>query len=303
LIDAWRALGADIQAVEKPSALPLRIRGKSLDGGALTMPGDVSSQFISGVIMGAPLLRTALDLRIQGAIVQHAYVLMTLDMMHAFGVEVEHDDALSRMRIAPQGYTGQSLDVEADASTAGYFFALAALNQGTVRVTNLGSGTRQPDLQLCDVLERMGCGVIRDRAFIEVQGPPKLRGNLDISMQAMSDQTLTVAALAPFADGPITLRDVAHIRHHESDRIGAMCTLLQQLKVPVTERPDGMTITPAQPVGSVCSTYDDHRIAMSLAVLSTRTPGVVLKDPGCVSKTCPTFFEALSALGIGVDLR
>lgn len=303
LVDAWKRLGARVECTEEAGALPLRIEGRPLAGGTLSMPGHVSSQFISGVILASPLLTSPLDLRIEGAIVQHAYVLMTLDTMAAFGVKAEHDPGLTHVRVAPQHYQGRTLDLEADASTAGYFLALAAVHRGTVRITNLGSGTRQPDLQLCDVLERMGCAVQRTDAWVEVTGPERLRGGFDVSMKAMSDQTLTVAAIAPFADGPISLREVAHIRHHESDRIGAMCTLLRQLKVPVEEHDDGMTITPAQPVGTTLDTYDDHRVAMALAVLGTRTPGVVLRDPGCVSKTCPTFFSELRALGIGVDLR
>jgi len=303
LLEVLTTLAARITPQGEPGALPLRIEGRRLPGGQLTMSGNVSSQFISGVLMAAPLLSSPLTLHIDSPIVQQAYVLMTLDMMEALGVTATFDDALTTFTVKPQPYLGKAIDLEADASTAGYFLALAALNQGSVRVTNLGAHTRQPDIQLSDVLERMGCTVQRTNTFVEVQGPPRLRGGFTVSLKEMSDQTLTVAALAPFADGPITVRDVAHIRHHESDRIAAMCTLLRSMKVPVEEHPDGMTISPAQPVGTSLHTYDDHRIAMALAVLSTRTPGVVIEDPGCVSKTCPTFFGELQALGLDVDLR
>jgi 3-phosphoshikimate 1-carboxyvinyltransferase len=267
------------------------------------MSGKVSSQFISGVLMASPLAAGPVTVRIEDHIVQHAYVMMTLDMMRDFGVQVEHDPALTRMHVRPAAYIGRELDLEADASTAGYFLALAAISQGSVRIDNLGADTRQPDIKLCDVLERMGCRVRREAGSIELEGPPVLSGGFTVSMKELSDQTLTLAAIAPFARGPITLTEVAHIRHHESDRIHAICEVLGALGVRTDEHPDGLTVHPAVPRGGSVPSFDDHRVAMSTALIGTRVPGVVIQDPGCVSKTCPTFFEELGKCGVPVTLR
>lgn len=305
LFAALRALGAQIADLGEPGALPVRIAGSGLGGGEVTLSGSVSSQFISGVLIASPYARAPVTVRIADHIVQHAYVMMTIDMMRDFGVDVEHDPGLQRMHVSPQRYRGRDLPLEADASTAGYFFALAALSSGRVRVTNLGSATRQPDIKLLDVLARMGCAVDRGRDFVEVRGPARLRGGFTISLKELSDQTPTLAALAPFADGPITITDVAHIRHHESDRIAAVSGNLRALGVDCEEHPDGLTVRPGPlPAlhGARLPSHDDHRIAMSMALIGTRVPGVEILDPGCVSKTCPTFFSELERLGVRVEL-
>jgi 3-phosphoshikimate 1-carboxyvinyltransferase len=164
---------------------------------------------------------------------------------------------------------------------------------------------------MLDVLERMGCTVLRGGNFVEVQGPQQLKGGFAVSMQRWSDQTLTVAALAPFADGPITLTDSAHIRHHECDRLAAICTELRKLGIRADEHRDGMTVHPGLPNPNPnpnhapepvsLDTYDDHRMAMSLALIGAKAGPLRIADPGCVSKTCPDYFERLSALGIQVE--
>ena len=303
LFTTLRTLGAEIACLGAEQALPVRITGTGLQGGEVSMAGDTSSQFISGILMAAPYAKVPTTIRVRGGIVQHAYVMMTIDMMRDFGVQVEHDAALTRMHVPGQAYQGRQLDLEADASTAGYFFALAALTQGRVCVANLNTRTRQPDIKLLQVLTRMGCQVTENAAGITLQGPPRLRGGIEVDMREMSDQTLTLAALAPFATGPVRIRGVAHIRHHESDRIAVMCAALRQMQVTVEEHPDGMTIQPATPRGQQLESHDDHRVAMSLAVMGARVPGIVIEDPGCVSKTCPAFFDVLREVGIAVDLR
>ena len=298
LVDALRGLGATIDYVDGNAGLPLKIEGGGLDGGRVTMSGSVSSQFISGVLIASPYAALPTQIDISDHIVQHAYVMMTIDMMADFGVTVEHDPELTHMRVEPQRYVGHAVDLEADASTAGYFFALAALTGGRMRVSNLTYKTRQPDVKWVDVLERMGARVQRTDHDLTVEGPQRLQGGFTISMKEMSDQTLTLAAVAPFADGPITITDVAHIRHHESDRIAAMCEVLRTLGVKVDERPDGMTIHPSVPHAGTVSSHDDHRIAMSASLMGAKVGGVEITDPGCVSKTCPTFFEELSKVGV-----
>ncbi|KAB2850251.1 MAG: 3-phosphoshikimate 1-carboxyvinyltransferase [Hyphomicrobiaceae bacterium] len=301
LFDTLRAGGAHIQCPESANCFPAVISGDSFRGGKLRMSGNVSSQFISGVLLGAAHSPEGVKLAIKGGIVQSAYVLITLDAMRHFGASVEADEGLSRFNVAPGGYRAHDLEVEADASTATYFAALAAVTGGSVTLSNLAPGTRQPDFGFLEILERLGAKVERKPGGTTITGTGKLKGGFAIDMRPLSDATLTLAALAPFADGPITITGVAHIRHHESDRIAAMCRSLEQLGVPVVEREDGMTISPAAPRFAVLDTHEDHRIAMSLAVLGLAGAGVELREPGCVSKTCPTFFDLIAGLGAKVE--
>lgn len=303
LVRALNAAGASIRYTDRDGRLPIAIRASGLAGGRLHMSGDVSSQFLSGMLLAAPYAAKPTHIAVEGGVVQRAYVGMTIDLMRRFGAEVAHGDRFDRFEVTPRPYEGQSLAIEADASTACYFLAYAALTGGQVRIANLRSDTLQPDLGFTDVLERMGCRVRKGPDGVELRGPERLKGGFAVSLNAMSDQTPTLAAIAPFADAPITITGVAHVRHHECDRIAAMCASLRALGIRAEERPDGLTVHPGTPVGGRLSTYDDHRIAMSLALIGAKTPGIRLADPGCVAKTCPTFFEELSRLGMGVRLK
>ncbi|WP_076348279.1 3-phosphoshikimate 1-carboxyvinyltransferase [Alicyclobacillus vulcanalis] len=302
LFRALRTLGADIVPLERPETLPIRLRARGLSGGAVEMSGAQSSQFVSGVLIAAPYAKAPTEVRIVDHIVQHAYVEITLDMMRDFGARCSADDELTSISVEPCGYRGRAYDIEADASTACYFFAAAAATGGRVRVTNLTQNTRQPDVHFVDVLAKMGCDVKSSRAGIEVRGPEKLRGGFSISMKEMSDQTLTLAFLAPLADGPIEITGVGHIRHHESDRLRVIVETLSRLGVRAEEREDGVRIEPGTPRRAVLASYDDHRVAMALSVLALGADGLEIEDPGCVSKTCPTFFDHLRALGVPVEL-
>ncbi|WP_240376237.1 3-phosphoshikimate 1-carboxyvinyltransferase [Bacillus piscicola] len=300
LMEALETLGAEVEYIEKEGFYPLRVKAHGLTGGEVQISGKVSSQFTSGLLLAGPYAKKAVKVTIPDHIVQHAYVKITLDLMKQFGVEATYKDDLSEMVVPVSGYTGRDMALEADASTASYFMALAAVTNGRVRINNLTMQTNQPDIYMTDIYERMGCRVIKGDGFIEVEGPEQLRGAFDISMKEMSDQTLTLAAIAPFADGPITLREVEHIRHHESDRITAVCTELKKLGIEVEEFQDGLKVYPGVPQGGVLHSYDDHRVAMALSLIGTKVPGIVIEDPGCVSKTCPTYFELLEKAGVPV---
>ena len=298
LFDALRSGGAVIESLERDNCYPVRIVGGSFAGGDLTMSGNLSSQFISGILMGAPHTEKGIRLTVDGGIVQSDYVRITLDTMAHFGVGVSVNDDFSGFEVEPQSYVGKDLAVEADASTATYFSALAVATGGDITLQNIGENTRQPDYAFHAILELMGANVTRGAGQTRVQMSGPIRGGFELDMRPLSDASLTVAALAPFADGPITITNVAHIRHHESDRISAMCQSLSKLGIKVEEREDGMKIFPGTPQPATLDTFEDHRMAMSLAVLGIAGNGVRLNNPGCVSKTCPTFFEDLAKLGV-----
>jgi 3-phosphoshikimate 1-carboxyvinyltransferase len=195
---------------------------------------------------------------------------------------------------APQRYRSRTYAVEPDASAASYFFAAAAITQGEVTVEGLSRASLQGDVDFCDCLEQMGCQTRYEQDRITVVGRP-LHG-IDVDMNSISDTVQTLAAVALFADGPTTIRGVAHIRHKETDRIHALAVELRKLGADVDEREDGLKITPQPLHGAEIDTYDDHRMAMSLALVGLTVPGVVIRDPDCTAKTYPGFFRDLETL-------
>ena len=301
LVEALRALGGRVDYAGEEGRFPLAVHGAGLEGGEVTIPGNVSSQFTSGVLLAAPYARRPVTVRVAGGMVQPAYVQITLAMMRAFGGEVEASDDLSQTTVKPSRYQGQKIELEADASSAAYFFALAAASGGTVTVTNIGSATLQPDLGFVYVLERMGAQVEVTLQQTTVRGPAKLRGGFSVSLKAMSDQTPTLAALAAVADAPITITEVAHVRHHESDRIAVMAAELAKLGIRSEGHPDGLTVWPGRPRPARLDPHDDHRIAMALSLLALRAPGLEIANPGTTSKTFPQYWDYLERLGFGVE--
>jgi 3-phosphoshikimate 1-carboxyvinyltransferase len=294
LLDALRQLGADAVAESPGGCPPVFVRAGGLRGGRATVAGDISSQFLSGLLMAAPYADADVELVVDGSLVSRPYVDMTLAVMASFGVRLECPEA-SRFRVsAPRHYRGRRYAIEPDASAASYFFAAAAITQGEVTVEGLSRGSLQGDVAFCDCLAEMGCEVHSAADSITVVGKP-LRG-IDVDMNAISDTVQTLAAAALFADGPTTIRGVAHIRHKETDRIHAMATELRKLGAEVEEHADGLTIAPRILHGAEIDTYDDHRMAMSLALAGLRVPGVVIRDPGCTAKTYPRYFDDLRRL-------
>lgn len=316
LIDALQQLGASIDYLSANEGLPLLVHGSRLKGGHVTIPGDVSSQFLSGLLIASPLAEQEVTIQVEHDLVQPAYIGITVQLMRQFGADVEHSADFMSFKIKPTGYKGRHTVLEADASTACYFLSIGALTSGTVRVTNVGYDSYQPDAKFVDVLEQMGCSVVKDATFLQVTGVEQLKGGFTVDMKPMSDQALTIAALAPFADAPITVTNVAHIRQHESDRIAVICDSLRTIGVQVEEHHDGFTVYPMdktiekhgtekltlQPLVTL-DPHDDHRQAMVYALLSLKIGGIRILDPGCVSKTCPTFFKELARLGVSTQFR
>jgi len=271
------------------------IKASGLDGGTVRVKGDISSQFLSALLLVAPFARRDVTIEVDGPLVSGPYVAMTEQMMQQFGFQVDSDWEETRFHIPSQCPTAVPVfEIEPDASAASYFFAAAAIAQGEVTVARLGAWSIQGDLRFLDVLGQMGCEVACGPNDSTVKGRP-LRG-VDVDMNDISDTVMTLAAVACFADGPTTIRNVAHIRHKETDRLAALATELRRLGAGVEEFADGLTITPWPLRGAEVETYNDHRMAMSLALVGLRVPGVVIKDPGCVAKTYPGFFADLEKL-------
>jgi 3-phosphoshikimate 1-carboxyvinyltransferase len=302
LIDGLRSLGVDIAAVHGNGCPPVRVRANGLPGGTLRMPGNLSSQYFSAVAMVLPHARERLEVEVEGDLVSKPYLDMTAATMDAFGVPLYHDE-YRRIWVEPdRQYTGRTYDIEPDASAASYFFALAAVSGGSITVERLPSTSRQGDLQFIDVLQRMGCTVVRGTDAITVHGGPTLHG-VSVDMNAISDTVQTLAAIAPFATGPVHVHNVSHIRLKETDRLAAVARELRRLGIRVEEAEDALTIHPGQPRPAVVETYDDHRMAMSFAITGTRTPGLRIADPGCVAKTVPGFWDLLFPLLDAEPLR
>lgn len=294
LLTALRALGVDATSETSNDCPPVCVRAAGLPGGTVRVRGDVSSQFLSGLLLATPCAARPVHLHVEGPLVSQPYVQMTLAVMQAFGVTVACRD-LSEFEIpAPQPYTACTYAIEPDASAASYFFAAAAITGGRVTIDGLSRRSLQGDVAFIDVLARMGCRVDEQPDALTVIGAPLV--GVDVDMNAISDTVQTLAAVALFARGPTTVRGVAHIRHKETDRLAALVCELRKLGALVTETSDGLVITPGPLRAATIDTYDDHRMAMSLALVGLRQAGVVIRDPDCTHKTYPGFFRDLDAL-------
>jgi 3-phosphoshikimate 1-carboxyvinyltransferase len=295
LIDGLAELGVGIRSETGNGCPPVVIRAAGLPGGTIRMRGDVSSQYFSAVAMVLPYARAPLEIVVDGDLVSKPYIDMTASTMAAFGVALHHD-CYQRLWVEPgQRFAARDYVVEPDASAASYFFALAAVTGGTVTVEHLPPTSTQGDLAFVDALEQMGCVVERSDNNVTVTGPERL-GGIEIDMNPISDTVPTLAAIAPFATGPVVIRNVEHIRVKETDRIAAVVTELRRMGVDVDELDDGLVIRPSVPQPVTIQTYDDHRMAMSFAITATQVPGTSIADPGCVAKTVPGFWRLLFPL-------
>ena len=293
LVDTLNTLGVQTRCVLGTDCPPLEVISSGLPGGTATIDGSVSSQYLSGLLMSAVAAREPIELVTSTELVSKPYVEMTLGVMARFDVDIERPDA-SRFRINPQRYRSTNFEIEPDASAASYFFAAAAISGGEVTVEGLSRSALQGDVNFVDALEQMGCELVENTNSLTVRGGV-LRG-IDIDMNAISDTAQTLAIVAVFADGPTTMRNIGHVRFKETDRIAAVATELKRAGIVVETTEDSLTVHPGPVQPAVIQTYDDHRMAMSFALLGLRADGIQIADPGCTAKTYPRYFEDLAAL-------
>jgi 3-phosphoshikimate 1-carboxyvinyltransferase len=294
LIDALRALGVDVEEGGEPGHLPFTVvaRGAIDVVDPVPLRGEVSSQFLSGLLLAAPCYRHGLRVSLTTPLVSAPYADMTLSVMGSFGIEdatVEH--------VPPQRYRASTFAVEPDATAASYFLAAAAMTDGgRVRVPRLGRESVQGDVAFADVLREMGADVTLGDDVVEVRGSGELHG-VDVDMGEISDCAQTLAAIAPFADSVTRITGIGFIRRKETDRVGNVVAELRRCGAVAVEEDDGMVIEPSPSMhGAVVRTYGDHRMAMAFALIGLRVDGITIDDPSCVAKTFPGYWRALEGL-------
>ncbi|KAK3195020.1 hypothetical protein Dsin_026330 [Dipteronia sinensis] len=303
LVTGLKQLGADVDCIYGTDCPPVRIKGKGgLPGGKVKLSGKISSQYLTALLMAAPLALGDVEIEIIDKLISIPYVEMTLKLMERFGVSVEHSSSWDRFYIkGGQKYKSPgNAFVEGDASSASYFLAGAAVTGGTITVEGCGTSSLQGDVKFAEVLEKMGAKVVWTENSVTVTGPPRgpygrkhLRA-VDVNMNKMPDVAMTLAVVALFADGPTAIRDVASWRVKETERMVAICTELRKLGATVEEGPDYCVITPPEKLNvTAIDTYDDHRMAMAFSLAACADVPVTINDPGCTRKTFPDYFDVL----------
>ncbi len=294
LLDALTQIKVSARSQFDNGHLPVVIQADGLEGGKTRIDVTKSSQFLTALLLIAPYAKNGLEIEVVGKR-EMPYIDITLAVMEAFGVHAVNENYQHFRIEGGQKYQPRVYNIEPDASSASYFFAAAALTGGRVTVQHLHVDSKQGDVQFVRILEQMGCRVIFADTGITVTGPRQLRG-INVDMRTISDTALTLAAIAPFADSRVIIRNIEHTRWQETDRIHAMVTELRKLGVPVVEHRDGLEISPAPITSAAIDTYDDHRMAMAFSLIGLKVPGIQINNPECVSKTFPSYFQVLEAL-------
>jgi 3-phosphoshikimate 1-carboxyvinyltransferase len=296
LVRALRGLGVPDISTQREEFPPVRIRSGGMKGGQVRLTGRESSQYLSSLLLAAPYASGAVEIEVDGALVSRPYVDLTLEVMARFGVGVQREGH-SRFKVpVGPGYCPVDYQVEGDASSASYFWAAAAVTGGTVATENVFPGSsRQGDMSFLDLLERMGALVRKEARRAIVKG--RTLAGIEADMSTMPDMVPTLAALALFAKGKTVIRNVPHLRHKESDRLQAVHEEWSRLGAWIEELPDGLIIEGSVPLnGTLCDPHDDHRLAMSLAVIGLRCPGIKIQNENCVRKSFPNFWDLWDCL-------
>ena len=293
LLSALQSVGCGISFAEKEGFFPFTLHARGFQNTDLTIDIDKSSQFLSALLIAAPLAAEDVKIKVDGT---HgmAYIEMTCRMMEQFGVLTEHPSLDTFLIRAGQTYRAQDYAIEPDVSAACYFYALAALSGCSIVVDGVPEHSLQGDTEFLSILEKMGCRVTRTNEGICLTGPAagRLHG-LTVDMSPCSDQAITLAAIAPFADSPVTITGIGHIRGQESDRLSAIAENLTAMDICCEERADSITIYPGEPKPAHIKTHDDHRLAMGFSITGLFAAGIVIENPSCCKKTFAEFFECL----------
>lgn len=304
LVEAWRSLGVSIEYLGKEGCPPIRIRGNSkLKSNFVKMNGRISSQYFTSLLLVAPMISGGLTIEVDGELASKSYIDMTIASMKEFGVEVENENY--RMLRVPEGseYKPGNVRVEGDASGASYFWGLAAVSTGKIRVRGVAPGSLQGDARFPELLEEMGCdvnsGIDGDTPWIEVSGRADLQAT-SANMSLMPDTAQTLSVVAGLAKGKTEITGLETLRHKETDRLNAVQNELARLGVFSETTDDSIVIEGGHPHGALISTYEDHRMAMSFAILAAKITGIQIKDPGVVVKSFPTFWSELENLGMRI---
>ncbi|MEW6659377.1 MAG: 3-phosphoshikimate 1-carboxyvinyltransferase [Thermodesulfobacteriota bacterium] len=296
LLAALAQLGVTAHSERGDGCPPVIVQG-GLRGGKAILSGAISSQYLSALLFISPLSPQGAEIEITGDLVSRPYVDLTLDVLGDFGISYYREGYRYFHLPGGQCYLPLDYAIEADASSASYFWAAAALTHGRVTIANLSRDSIQGDVGFVKVLEDLGCRISSGEAGLTVEGGP-LQG-VEVDIAAMPDLVPTLAVLAAFAQGETVITNAAHLRHKESDRLAAVAAELQKMGIAVRETPDGLVITGGQPHGAVIDTYQDHRLAMSFAVAGLKAPGTVINDPDCVAKSFPEFWDYFAKLRAG----
>lgn len=309
LLEALERFGARFTFKEEPYAFPFTVCGANREHARQTertleipLNIDASSQFLSALLLAGVLWKEGFTIRLTGTRDARSYVGITMKMMREFGCEVRMPGMNAYEMPSGGRYGAREYQIEPDVSAACYFYAMAAVNSGRVQVKHVHPGSSQGDIRFLDVLKQMGCTWSDEPEGIVLCGPPggRLSGG-EFRMSDFSDQTMTLAAIAPFADRPVIIRGVSHIRNQESNRIRAIVTELTRLGISCRELEDGVWIEPGEVKGTTVQTYEDHRMAMSFAVTGTRAAGIIINNPLCCRKTFENYFEVLTNLDLSLE--
>lgn len=296
LLDSLSSLGALVTTLEQPGHLPVRVCAGYQTGHELTVRGDSSSQFVTALLLIAPLLVNGLKIRVTGSIVSESYLTMTCSVMKDFGVHVDRIGP-DLLEVRSQHYQGRHFAVEPDASSASYPLAAAAIIGGSVTVPGIGASSTQGDIEFIEILRNMGCTVRRGASELSVsRSPESALSGIQVNMSSISDLVPTVAVVAMIASTPTQISGVGFIREKESDRLGDLATELRALGGVIEVTPDGLIIAPSQVHGGSIETHHDHRIAMALSLVGLACDNVVINDCQVVSKSWPNFWTMLNAL-------
>ncbi len=295
LLDGLAQIGVRSRSVKNTGCPPIEIQGGKVAGGHMDMDCSISSQFLSSVLLMAPLTKQGIEVDIIKDLVSKPYVDMTVDIMERLGVEVRRDGYTRFSVKGGQSYRHGNYAVEPDCSQASYFWGAAAITGKRIKVKNISKNSRQGDVKFAEVLEKMGCTVFHEKDGIAVQGGPLKAVTVDMSV--MPDVVPTLAVVASFAEGTTEITNVAHLKEKECDRLGCVATELIKMGVDARATDSGLLITGGnRHQGAEIETYDDHRMAMCFAIAGLKVPGVVIRDEGCVKKSFPNYWEVFEGL-------